>query len=1664
MPTEKPVTIVKRSVPTRIFRVLLFILIGIFVLALLVIVLVQTPYVQNIARKKAQSFLSNKLHTTVAIGRLYIGFPQTVELDNIYIEDQAKDTLLAGQKLKVNLSMWKLIHSNIEINSIELKGITANIKRVLPDTTFNFKFITDAFAGGPKKKDTAAGKPMQISLDRLLLDNIRIRYVDVLTGNDDDVWISHSVTRVNTFDLTRMNFVLGSFQISGVRAKIYQHTPLVPSPPPSGAATSFLLAVKKIDLNSIRLDYQAVSTAAQISIGSLRGDIQSFDLARQQVTLKKMDVRNSTAVITTSGQGATSNQTPSPKSDSTAGWQVDAGNLVFLNNNFQFDDKSKKRLPKGMDFSHLDAAGVNLVINKLHYSTDTIAGSIARGSLQESSGFRLDTLQGEFLYANHAAYLRRLLIKTPGTVIRRSIELEYPSIAAIQKNPDLLRITADLDNSRIAVKDILTFMPSLGKQPIFSNPAAVLHLNTQVKGSLSNLSISRFQFSGIGSTAMDFSGTLQHVADPKRFTANLSINTLTSTSNDIVKMLPAGTLPKNIILPEKFSVSGRFNGGLDNLLADLHITSSAGDIALKGTASRLTDKERARYNLVLILTRFDLNKVLVDTARTFGLVTATLKAKGQGYNIKTADAHVQASVQSAVIRQYPYQHFNADAVISNQNVVAKADIHDPHIQLSMQAAGNFGGNYPPLKVSLQIDSIRTRPLHLTTADIFYRGNIAADFPDTDPDSLVGKLLITESVLLKDQLRIPMDSIAIAAGKTDSGRFLTLSSDVVNLRLNGRYQLSKLGNILDEAMEPYFTTVDDSDKNQIPPYDFTLTGTVTDRPLLKALLPGLDSLNTVTLDSHFSNENGWKADLVAPLIIYGTNIIHNVQLRAATQQDQLMVHTSIDEITSGSSLNIYSTGITATIAHNKIDFSLLNKDHSGKNKYHLAGLFQQPAKGTYQLSFKPDSLMLNYEPWTITAGNQLQFGKKGINISQFNLAKNNQQLSINSSTPAPDAPVEIKFTDFRLSTLSSFVKQDSLLVDGVLAGTAQINDLNTKPIFETDLTVNNLAMYKDTLGNLSLKVNNEQAQTYAADIQLTGRGNDVAINGKYYSRPDSSSSFDLLANIRKLDLHSIEGATNNAITDASGSLNGQMTFAGTVSQPKINGQLNFDKTRFNLGMLNSYFSIDQENIAVDNSGIHFNTFTILDSAGNKAVLDGSAYTTDLKHYKFDLKLTADNFHALSTTKRKDALYYGQLYFSTELGISGTDKAPIVDGRLSVDDKTKLFLVLPQKEPGIEEREGIVKFVNMNAPPTDFVFENAIDSVNRSSTLGMDISVNVEIKKDAELNIIIDAGNGDLLSLKGEASLSAAINPGGKISLTGTYAIQSGSYDLTFNLLKRKFDIQKGSVITFKGEPTSAEVDLTAVYVAFTAPLDLVKDQLEGSITTIRNTYLQKLPFQVDLIMKGELLKPQISFDIQLPDTKNYNVSKNIIELVNQKLTELRKEPSELNKQVFALLLLGRFVTENPFESSGGGTTAESFARASVSKLLTQQLNQLASDLVKGVNLNFDVVSADDYSTGYRQNRTDLNVALSKTLLNDRLTVTVGSNFELEGAQNSPQQSTNIAGNVAVDYQLSKDGRYYLRAYRKNDYQGIIDGYVIETGIGFIVTVDYNKFVQIFRSQK
>jgi translocation and assembly module TamB len=1650
-------------------------LLKVFVMTVLIVVgmiiligfLIQTAPVQNFIKGKVVGYLNTKLHTKVAVGKIYISFPKNIVVDNICIEDRRRDTIFSAGSLVVDLNMLKLLHGNIEINNIDLRSSTIKVKRLLPDTVYNFQFIIDAFSSPPnnetKKKDTSS---TQISLHNINLEKIKIVYKDVLTGNDDDVYLEHFAIHVDEFDLQRQRFSIPTIAISGLRGKVYQDAPLVRAVAIRDTVRSTIpsILLKNINLKNIDLDYkdQQAATNMVLQLDDLTIRANKVDLSKQLIDLETIGLSVSKIAVRTGrifAPAANVKINSQQAQDDSSSWKISINAIDMHGGDISFDNDKMKLQKSGVDYAHLHIKNIVFSAKEFLYSNDTIAAQILKGSLEERSGFSLTNLAGSLFYSGHQAYIKNLAFNTPGSQVKGSVNLHYPSLDAIEKNLGLLVLDIDFMNGILRVDDILAFAPFLSKEPAFRNPEGLLRFNTRIRGSLADLQIDQLQFSGFKGTLLDFNGRIKGLPRTKNLSGDLSINRIYTTSSDITMFSPPGSLPQNIAIPDSLALKGDIRGSFKEFASKLSLKSSFGAIDIRCDVKHADVIKNLIYDCTVSTNKLNIGKILKDQ-QEYGEASLQFTAKGNGTDLKSARAQIDATISSAEIKKYAYQDIRVNVGLIDQVLNTQVVIHDQNIDFSLNGNADLNSKYPSVHENILINTIQLKPLHLLKENIVYKGNIGINFESTDPDNLDGALLIEKSIISKDSNQIAIDSIKLYAGKTDSGQYVRLNSDIIQAGLQGKYKLTELGTVFTRLINPYFSTVPPATANSNPlPYNFTVRADIENKPLLKTLMPSLKRLDPIHFSAMFSSEKGWNVDLVSPMIVYDDKHIQNFQVHVKPSSKSLEIDAALGQFTSGKSLALYATTFTSTIADNKINFIFNVHDQASKEKYNIAGLLDQPEKGKYTLSLSPKELMLNYQHWQIDKDNLLSYSGTDIKAVRFNLTKGDEQLSINSETTDQNSPLDITFSKFLLSTLSALVGTDSLTANGELNGKIVLKNIASDPIFTTDLSVNNLSFFKDTVGNISLKVNNESQNRFSADIGITGHGNDIALTGDYYT---GKGIFDFNININKLSLNSIVGASMGALNKASGSLSGKLSLKGTMEKPDLNGDFKFDQAMITPKALNNDFIIDDQNIQVVNDNIKLNNLTILDSVKNRLVLNGAINSVDLRQFSFDFSVNANNFRALNSTKRDNQLFHGKLYFNCDLHVKGTTSSPVVDGTFKINDKTNLTIVIPEDQPGVQDRQGVIEFVNKRFPAEDSLNKDTV--LVKTGISGADISANIIIDSNAVLNIVIDQNNGDALIVKGRATLVGGSDQSGKTTLTGTLQIASGSYDLSFSLLKRTFKIQSGSTIVWTGEPTKANLNINAIMVANTAPIDLVDDQLAQSSATVRNTYLQKLPFEVHLIIKGELLRPQVSFDIVLPEDKSYSVSKDVINTVESKLDLLRQDSGELNKQVFALLLLNRFVGDDPFASDQAGMNAESLARASVSKILSQQLNKLASSLIKGVDVNFDLQSTDDYTTGQLQNRTDLNVSVSKRLLNDRLTVTVGSDFELEGPQNESNQSSDLIGNVAVDYKLSKDGRYALRAYRKDDYDDIVEGYVVETGMGFVITVDYNKFKEIFQRKK
>jgi len=81
--------------------------------------------VQTWAAKKAAGYLSKELHTTVSIKSLYLKPFSSVVLEDLFVLDQQKDTLLRVPLLDVRLSGFSVFNS-IPARKIDFKNITLN--------------------------------------------------------------------------------------------------------------------------------------------------------------------------------------------------------------------------------------------------------------------------------------------------------------------------------------------------------------------------------------------------------------------------------------------------------------------------------------------------------------------------------------------------------------------------------------------------------------------------------------------------------------------------------------------------------------------------------------------------------------------------------------------------------------------------------------------------------------------------------------------------------------------------------------------------------------------------------------------------------------------------------------------------------------------------------------------------------------------------------------------------------------------------------------------------------------------------------------------------------------------------------------------------------------------------------------------------------------------------------------------------------------------------------------------------------------------------------------------------------------------------------------------------------------------------------------------------
>ena len=344
------------------------------------------------------------------------------------------------------------------------------------------------------------------------------------------------------------------------------------------------------------------------------------------------------------------------------------------------------------------------------------------------------------------------------------------------------------------------------------------------------------------------------------------------------------------------------------------------------------------------------------------------------------------------------------------------------------------------------------------------------------------------------------------------------------------------------------------------------------------------------------------------------------------------------------------------------------------------------------------------------------------------------------------------------------------------------------------------------------------------------------------------------------------------------------------------------------------------------------------------------------------------------------------------------------------------------------------VNDEQDASEVTFINFIDKTDTvivveeaTELLGVYMDMKLALNDNALMELVFDEKSGDIIKGRGNGDVQLVLDRQGEFTMNGNYFVNSGQYLFTaFSVINKPFEIKEGGSIFWTGDPYNAEINIDADYLGVRAS---VYNFISEFPDLEQKELLQqeaRQPVNVDLSMNlsGELLSPKIEFNIDFPsltgELRNY---------VDTKLVNIRRNPNELNRQVFGLITLGSFIPSN--QGLLAGNSVGTIAANTLSEFISSQLSSFITDffadkLVKEGKF----ISGVEFVVGY--DRIDGNITQYNNIgVRPKIYFSEGrGSIELGGGVNFGQASSSTAffgGDIVAEWAISEDRRFKVKGF-------------------------------------
>lgn len=1518
-------------------------------MVLLVVILIQIEFVQNIVASRITAKLSKELNTEVRVKHVSVGFFNRLNLEGTLIRDRSKDTLLYAGALKVRVTDWFFLKDKAELKYIGLENAVVKMNR--SDSVWNYQFLIDYLT--PETKREKNRREIVLDLKKLDLKNVLFRRFDFWEGKKIQARVG-----VLYLDAENMDFVQNRYKIKDI-----------------SVASPDVMMEDIVALNPGISPRVQSETGLYFNKNNIWISIDSLQLGKGRFIYHKNDAYKS----------------------------------------------SKEGL---FDSRNIELNNLHLIAGNYLFNQDTMTANIRMRAL-ERSGLELRNLSAAFRLTPEMMEFRNLTIQTPQSLITDYVSLNFNDFNRDFKNfQSDVTIRGNFIGSRIATNDMGYFAP------VFKDWKKIYALSGNLNGTFNDFAINNLFLKS--NDNLYVRGNLRMTGLPDFNNTIITLNNLqlSATANELAVFAPKIRQVKN---PDfnalgRMNYQGSFSGTIHDFVTSGRLSTALGNINAN-VNMKLPRNQEPVYSGIVSTDRFNLGRFL--NAKDVGQVSFDGTIAGNSFDLDQASATLNGRFDYLEVKDYTYRDIEVKGVVQNKFFTGELNLADSNAVLIGNVEVDFKGDKPRFNVVGDMAKINLKNTGFTNKEVSISALFDLNFEGNNIDDFVGTAKMLNAVVQVDGKTVQFDSLNIESYyDAENNKVLTIGSNEFDAEVQGNYAIRDIPATFQLFLNSYYPAIINK-PNEIPQnqqarfrvntYNFSQYASLIDPKLA-----GLDNVKIIGEVNTYGNGRFYlNADI--PDARYGNYGLRNAVFTGDGNYSKLDLSGNVEDMKVARNTSFPNTQVSVSSEENHSQVKL--STGTGANSFNEVNLDADvyTTDDGLRINFRPSYFVLNDKRWDLQERGEIFIGKRLATARNVKFSQGSQELIVESES-ANSNNLLVQLRKIELGDILPLVVPAPKL-EGFANGTVRLKNFFGPFSAEGTLKVDEFKIDGDSVGivNLIATYDNSNSQILfqgAADNEKYK----FDLNGRYAIR--DTTTMPLVANFdfKGTRAHILNRFLSTVFSDIEADAYGKLTVAGTFKNPYLLGNLDLRNVGMTVNFTQVRYTADTITLNMTDTYIDLGNTTLKDRYNNSGAISGRIYHNRLKDMQYDIDAVSKKLLVLDTKAKDNQNFYGKAIGDVRFNIAGPQTKMVMNITGTVADSSDLYI------PTADAK---------NISSTDFmVFKDYSRQEEQSataSTSSLLVNMDLTVNNLANMHLILDPLTGDIINAKGNGRLQIVIPPVGNITMRGRYNIESGRYDFNFQSFVPKpfeFTSDGNNYIEWNGDVATARLNIDAQYTAQNVSVnELLSSNSSAQIFANSNIRSYRGDVYVIVEIRGDLETPDISFRLDFPTGSVIKSDPDFAAFLNR----LATDDNEMVKQATYLIVFNSFA---PY----GQTSNMNFASAGVntiSQLITSELNKSLSDALFRITGNRSLqvdISGSTYSSaslfgnqsvGNTLDRQIINARISKSILDGKLIVTFGNNFDFNINAASALRNNNFQWlpDISVQIILSKDGRLRMLIFNR-----------------------------------